>query len=64
MVGSDGKVKESRFLDIQEQGTTDPSLVAAASAVLSSWKFEPARSGSLAVADYVVVRVPVKDGSP
>jgi hypothetical protein len=64
MVGSDGKVRESRFLDIQETGTTDSALVAAASAVLSSWLFEPARSGDRPVADYVVVRVPVKDGAP
>jgi len=31
---------------------------------LGGVQFEPARAGSLAVADYVVVRVPVKDGSP
>ena len=64
MVGSDGRVRESRFLDIQEQGTTDPALVAAASAALSSWQFEPAKANGLPVADYVVVHVPVKDGQP
>ncbi len=64
MVGTDGRVRESRFLDIQEQGTTDPALVAAASAVLSGWQFDPAKANGLPVADYVVVRVPVKDGQP
>lgn len=64
MVGADGKMRESRFLDIQESGTIDPALVAAASHELSSWQFEPARAGSLPVADYLVVRVPVKDGTP
>ncbi len=64
MVGSDGRVRESRFLDIQEQGTTDPALVAAASAALSRWEFEPAKAKGLPVADYVVVRVPVRDGQP
>ncbi|HZE18868.1 MAG TPA: hypothetical protein VE402_01990 [Candidatus Angelobacter sp.] len=64
MVGSDGTVRESRFLDISEEGTIDPTLIAAAGGSLKSWQFEPARAGSLAVADYVVVRVPVKDGSP
>jgi len=64
MVGADGTVRESRFLDIQETGSIDPALVTAASAALSSWRFEPARAGSRAVADYLVVRVPVKDGAP
>ena len=64
MVGSDGTVRESRFLDIQETGSIDPALVVAANRVLSSWKFEPARAGERAVADYVVVRVPVRDGAP
>jgi hypothetical protein len=62
MVGSDGRVRESRFIDMQEQGTTDPALVAAASAVLSRWQFEPAKANGLPVADYVVVHVPVRDG--
>jgi hypothetical protein len=35
MVGSDGRVRESRFLDMQEEGSTDPNLVAAAGAALS-----------------------------
>lgn len=64
MVGSDGRVRESRFLDIQEEGTTDPALVAAASAALSGWLFTPAKANGVPVADYVVVRVPVKDGQP
>jgi hypothetical protein len=64
MVGTDGKVRESRFLDIQEGGSMDAALVSAANRVLQDWRFEPARAGSLAVADYVVVRVPVKDGAP
>lgn len=64
MVGADGKIRESRFLDIQETGSIDPLLVAAANGALSSWRFEPAHAGSRAVADYVVVRVPVKDGMP
>jgi hypothetical protein len=64
MVGSDGRVRESRFLDIQEEGTTDPLLVAAASAALAGWQFTPARASGVPVADYVVVRVPVKDGQP
>ncbi len=64
MVGSDGRVRGSRFLDIQEEGTTDPALVAAASAALSGWQFMPAKANGVPVADYVVVRVPVKDGQP
>ena len=64
MVGSDGRVRESRFLDIQEEGTTDPALVAAASEVLSRWEFEPAMANDLPVADFVVVRVPIHDGQP
>jgi hypothetical protein len=64
MVGSDGRLRESRFLDIQEQGTTDPALVAAASDALSRWEFEPARANDLPVADFVVVRVPIHDGQP
>lgn len=64
MVGSDGRVREQRFLDIREEGTTDPALVAAASAALSGWQFTPAKANGVPVADYVVVRVPVKDGQP
>jgi len=64
MVGSDGRIKETRFLDIQEEGSIDPALVTAASNELHEWKFEPAKAGNRAVADYVVVRVPVKDGQP
>jgi hypothetical protein len=64
MVGSDGRIRESRFLDMQEEGTTDPALVAAASAALSHWQFEPAKAGALPVADYVVVRVMVEDVQP
>src|SRR4051812_13816233 len=64
MVGADGAIRESRFLDIQETGSIDPTLVAAASRALASWTFEPARAGSQPVADYLVVRVPVKDGLP
>jgi len=64
MVGSDGTMRESRFLDIQEEGTVDAMLVSAARSALTAWTFEPAKAGSLPVADYVVVRVPVKDGSP
>jgi len=63
MVGSDGRIRESRFLDMQEEGSTDPSIVAAASAALQRWEFSAARAGDRAVADFLVVRVPVK-GSP
>lgn len=64
MVGSDGRPRETRFLDIDEQGSVDPSVVAAASGVLSRWEFEPARSKGRPVADFLVVRVPVRDGEP
>jgi hypothetical protein len=64
MVGSDGRIRDSRFLDLQEEGTTDPNLVAAASAALAHWEFEPAKAGAVPVADYVVVRVMVEDGQP
>ena len=66
MVGADGKLRESRFLDIQEQnqGTTDPAWIEAAKQALVKWEFEPARAGALPVADYLVVRVPVRDGNP
>jgi len=64
MVGSDGRIRDSRFLDIQEEGTTDSNLVAAASAELSQWQFEPAKAGATPVADYVVVRVMVEDRQP
>jgi hypothetical protein len=64
MVGSDGRIRESRFLDMQEEGTTDPALIAAASAALSHWQFEPAKAGAAPVADYVVVRVMVEDVQP
>jgi hypothetical protein len=64
MVGSDGRIRDSRFLDIQEEGTTEPNLVAAASDALSHWQFEPAKAGAMPVADYVVVRVMVEDVQP
>jgi len=63
MVGSDGTIRESRFLDMQEEGTTDPSLVAAANQALQRWEFSAAQAGDRAVADFLVVRVPVM-GSP
>ncbi len=68
MVGSDGRIRGSRFLDIQEEGTGGgtmaPDLVAAAGSVLPGWQFAPAKAAGLPVADYLVVRVPVKDGQP
>jgi hypothetical protein len=64
MVGSDGRIRESRFVDMQEEGTMDPALIAAAAQALKRWEFEPARAGDRAVADYVVVRVPVLTGQP
>ena len=64
MVGSDGRIRESRFVDMQEEGTMDPTLIAAAAQALKGWEFEPARAGDRAVADYVVVRVPVLTGQP
>ncbi|HMI31609.1 MAG TPA: hypothetical protein VK527_07710 [Candidatus Limnocylindrales bacterium] len=64
MVGSDGRIRESRFVDMQEEGTMDGSLVAAAAQALRRWEFEPARAGDHPVADYVVVRVPVLAGQP
>jgi hypothetical protein len=64
MVGSDGRIRESRFVDMQEEGTMDQALVGAAAQALRRWEFEPARAGNRAVADYVVVRVPVLAGQP
>ena len=64
MVGSDGRIRESRFVDMQEVGTMDPALIAAAAQAVKSWEFEPARAGDRAVADYLVVRVPVLTGQP
>jgi len=64
MVGSDGRLRESRFLDLEEQGTIASDVVAAASGALARWTFEPARAGVRAVADYVVVRVPVRGREP
>jgi hypothetical protein len=64
MVGSDGRVRETRFLDIQEVGTIDPLAVTAAAEALARWQFEPARAKDRPVADYLVVRVPVRDGTP
>jgi hypothetical protein len=64
MVGRDGRIRDSWFLDMQEEGTVDPALVAVASAALARWPFQPAKAGERPVADYVVVRVPVRDGQP
>ncbi|HYQ88535.1 MAG TPA: hypothetical protein VEU09_02790 [Candidatus Binatia bacterium] len=64
MVGSDGRVRDTRFLDIQEEGTIDPNLVAAAGAALAHWQFQPAKAREKPVADYAVVFVPVRDGQP
>ena len=64
MVGSDGGLRESRFLDMEEQGTIAPDAVGAASGALARWTFEPARAGGRPVADYVVVRVPVRSREP
>jgi len=64
MVGSDGRLRESRFLEMEDQGTVDPDVVAAASGALARWTFEPARVGGRPVADYVVVRVPVRSREP
>jgi len=64
MVGSDGRLRESRFLDMEEQGTIGSDVVAAASGALARWTFEPARAGGRPVADYVVVRVPVRGREP
>jgi hypothetical protein len=62
MVGSDGRARESRFLEIQDEGTIDPLIVTAAAGALAKWQFEPARAKDLPVADYLVVRVPVRSG--
>jgi len=64
MVGSDGRVRDTRFLDIDDQGTVDPAVVGAASAALARWEFAPATAGGRPVADFLVVRVPVKSGQP
>jgi hypothetical protein len=64
MVGSDGRVRESRLLDVEYAVTVDPALVAAAAEALARWEFVPALAGDRPVADYVVVRVPVRDGQP
>ena len=64
MVGSDGRVRESRLLDMEYAVTTNASLVAAAADALAHWEFTPALSGDRPVADYVVVRVPVRAGQP
>ena len=64
MVGSDGRLRESRYLDIDEEGTLDPAVVAAARDALGMWAFEPARAKDRPVADYTVVRVPVKAAGP
>jgi len=64
MVGSDGRARETRFLDIQDEGTIDPLVVTAATGALARWQFEPARAKDLPVADYLVVRVPVTNGAP
>ncbi len=64
MVGSDGRVRESRLLDMEYAGTVDPALVAAAAGALARWEFTPALAGDRPVADYVVVRVPVRNGQP
>lgn len=64
MVGSDGRVRETRFLDIQEVGTIDPLVVTAAAEALARWQFEAARAKDRPVADHLVVRVPVRDGTP
>lgn len=64
MVGRDGRLHDSRFLDMDEQGTMDPDVVAAASGALARWTFEPARVDGRPVADYVVVRVPVRGREP
>jgi len=64
MVGSDGTVRESRYLELDEEGTLDPASVAAARGALEKWRFEPARSRNRPVADYTVVRVPVRAVGP
>jgi hypothetical protein len=64
MVGSDGSVRETRYLDIQEEGAIDPLVVTYAAEALARWKFEPARAKDLAVADYLIVRVPVRNQAP
>jgi hypothetical protein len=64
MVGSDGVVRETRFLDLDEQGAVDPASVEAARRAVEKWVFEPARAGDRPVADYTVVRVSVRAGAP
>jgi hypothetical protein len=61
MVGSDGLPREARYLDIVEIGEEiDPTIVEAAKRALAGWEFAPASSRGRPVADYLVVRVPVK----
>lgn len=61
MVGSDGLLREARYLDIIEVGEEiDPTIVQAAKEALVKWAFAPATSRGRPVADYLVVRVPVK----
>lgn len=61
MVGSDGLLREARYLDIIEVGEEiDPTIVQAAKEALPRWIFAPATSRGRPVADYLVVRVPVK----
>lgn len=64
MVGSDGSVRETRYLDIQEGGAIDPLVVTFAAEALARWKFEPARANDRTVADFLVVRVPVRNEAP
>jgi len=61
MVGSDGLLREARYLDIIEVGEEiDPTIVRVAEEALARWVFAPATSRGRPVADYLVVRVPVK----
>ena len=64
MVGSDGVVRDTRYLDLDEEWAADPASVEAARRAVEKWTFEPARAGDRPVADYVVVRVPVRAGAP
>ena len=64
IVGKDGLPREARYLDISEEGTIDPAIVAAAKEALPQWQFAPASSKGRPVVDFLVIRVPVKAPTP
>ncbi len=59
MVGRDGLSREARYLDISDEETIDPTVVAAAKEALAHWEFAPAASRGRPVADFLVIRVRV-----